>query len=313
MNICIACGSDKNRIIFDMIREEKRDVFRCDSCGFVWLGKSKDNSLMKTAEYYNSDEYISKCYETTWGFDERKDKRKKSLANSIRDIAAIIKGENISSCLEVGASVGAVAEGLMEVLPDIYLYGVELNRAEADYLAGILGGKNVFYTLKDALATGKKFDMVYGIHVFEHFEYPLKELEIIRLLLKPRGILFLEMPNHDDYYIHALSGQKREKYMEFMYHKAHPFYYNKKSFSAIIKKTDFSIEYINTRQDYPIVNFFHWLLNGGPQKNISDATSLGVEKENSIAWQLMNKLDEDFRNFIEKSGYGCSLVCLLKA
>lgn len=311
MNICEVCGDEKSRIIFDRIREGRRNVFRCDSCGLVWLGETKDN--LKTEEYYNSDEYVSKCYESAWSFDERKERRKKSLANSISDIASLIKGENISSCLEIGASVGAVAEGLTDDLPEVNLYGVELNRAEADYLAGIIGGENVFYTLEDAVATGKKFDMVYGIHVFEHFEHPLKELEIIRLLLKPGGFLFLEMPNHDDFYIHALPEEKKKKYMEFMYHKAHPFYYNRKSFSSIINKSNYSVEYVKTRQDYPIVNFFHWLLNGMPQKNISDATFLGVEKENGDAWQLMNKLDENFRDFIERTGYGCSLVCLLKA
>lgn len=310
---CIVCDGDNYQLIFKKIREGKREVFRCNGCGFVWLAPEDETDSLESSVYYNTDAYASKCYEPGWGFDERKEKRKKSLAASIQELAGIIREKKIFSCLEVGASVGSVIEGLKENVSGINVAAVELNRMEAEYLAISIGNENVYYTLEEACESNEKYDLVYGIHVFEHFQNPLKELRLIHQLLKTDGHFYLEMPNHDDFYLHTLNGNELENYRQFMYHKAHPYYYNRESFYRFIAKTDFLIEFVKTRQDYPLTNFFHWLIKGSPQRNISVATSMGVRSDNNNAMQLISELDRRFRVSLETNGQGCSLVCLLKA
>jgi len=312
MSFCIACDCNNYQLIFEKIREGKREVFRCRECGFVWLGPEDEADLFDTNSYYNTDAYASKCFEPGWGFDERKEHRKKSLASCINELAGIIREKGIISCLEVGASVGSVIEGLKEYVPTINISAIELNKVEANHLANIILNENVYYTFEEACSANKKYDLIYGIHVFEHFQNPLKKLELIHDLLNPGGYFYLEMPNHDDFYLHNLGGNKLENYKQFMYHKAHPFYYNRESFTRLIAKTNFLIEFIKTRQDYSLTNFFHWLVKGSPQKNISAATSLRIKLQDNNAWVLFSELDGRFRKFLEKNGQGCSLVCLLK-
>lgn len=254
---CAVCGELSHGQIFDRIREEMRAVLRCDACGFVWLARQAAEQGGTTEEYYNSEEYVSRCYEVEWDFDDRKQRRKESLSATIDEISRLIREKGIRSCLEVGASVGAVIEGLAELGSEASVQGVELNAREAEYLAATLGEDMVYLRLDDPSLEKEAFGLVYGIHVFEHFEDPLEELARIHFLLKPGGYLYLELPNHDDFYVHALQGANQENYKEFMYHAAHPYYYSRDSLTRVLQAAGFTPESLKTRQDYPVTNFFH--------------------------------------------------------
>lgn len=75
------------------------------------------------------------------------------------------------------------------------------------------------YIVKSSLGDFEEtFDVITMFHVFEHLKNPGKWLDEIARALKPRGILFIEVPNANDV---LLSFYESEAFADFTYWSAH--------------------------------------------------------------------------------------------
>ena len=79
-------------------------------------------------------------------------------------------------------------------------------------------------------------------------------------MLKPGGRLLLSTPNADDWLIAMLPGV----YDRFFYRKAHRWYFNGESLSALAGNAGFEVAELRYKQRFDISNALHWLRDGRP-------------------------------------------------
>jgi SAM-dependent methyltransferase len=101
-----------------------------------------------------------------------------------------------ASVLEIGCATGELAAAVREALPLDRYEAIELSPAGESARPRV----DALHTrpLRDLLAegfAGDRFDVVLMSHVLEHLEDPAAEIAAIGTVLKPGGILFLEVPN----------------------------------------------------------------------------------------------------------------------
>ena len=292
---CIICGSDAHVEISSRIREGNYKVLECSCCSFVFLQGYDGIDYL--------EDYGSLTCNSEWSQYDAMIKRSESLSRFNSIVANLInyKNSNIQDCniLELGAGIGASIYGLKELVAGVDIDCIELNRNDTEFLQEQLGVK-VFNNLS---GLEKKYDVIYGHHVFEHFIDPKAILDEIYSITYEDSVVYFSLPNFDDYYRSTLNSQERDKYLEFNFHLAHPYYYTANTFSRLIEDTAWQIESIDTIQDYSIVNYFNWYINGEKSKDIEAGTKVD---------DRIRLLNDDFIQTIEKSSMGNNLSVVLK-
>ncbi len=100
--------------------------------------------------------------------------------------------------LDIGCGKGAFLRAFKSRLPQWQCAGVEPSREEAA-LARQDGAIEVYEGMFGAVALEpESFDLVSIMHVLEHVRRPSETLDQIRSVLKPGGLLFIEVPNTSD-------------------------------------------------------------------------------------------------------------------
>lgn len=95
--------------------------------------------------------------------------------------------------LDVGCGTGAALRTLAHELPGWEFYGSELSDRSLPQLRQIPGFVELFTSTLDAIE--HSFDVVTIIHALEHFVDPLQMMEQVRKLLKPNGVLLIQVPD----------------------------------------------------------------------------------------------------------------------
>ena len=293
LDICIVCGSASNKIISTEIREGPHNVLKCNDCHFIFL---QDYQAIDYSSSYGS--YLSS---QAWSEEDKVIKRSESLKRFNNEVADLIIDKNNCKVLEIGAGNGSSIYGLDKLIGFKEIDCVELNMDDQSYLEKKFNVK-VFSNISDL---EKKYDVIYGHHVFEHFLNPLDVLDEIDRVSSEDCKLYFSLPNFNDYYSHVLNSEQRDKYLIFNYHLAHPYYYTVETFSNLTKKNEcaWEIIQISTVQDYSIVNFFNWYINGSRSKNIESGTKVNKNIEN---------LNNTFIDMIEKMHQGNNISVTLQ-
>jgi hypothetical protein len=259
---CIICDNLSNSIMSTKIREGNHDVLQCDDCGFVFLRNYQE------LDYSNN--YNSLVFSEEMSQEEKVIVRSETLKrfNKIVTDLCLTMSSNVK-ILEIGSGVGASVYGISKLIPNIDIDCVEMNEQDRVYLSKEFSVR--VYESIDDIDT-KKYNIIFGHHVFEHFIDPYEMLNKISAVATDSCKLYLSLPNYNDFYNTTLNDEMHKKYLEFNYHLAHPYYYALKTFSKLIDKTSWEIEDITTIQDYSIVNYFNWYINGERSKDIYSGT-----------------------------------------
>jgi len=292
---CMICGSKSHVEVTDRVREGKYKVLRCTDCEFIFLKNYKD------IDY--SSNYGSLTLSDNWSKNDAVLKRSKSLKRFNIIVADLInrKKSKDQECnvMELGAGNGASIYGINKICGKINIDCVELNKNDAVFL------KNRFNVevYDNIFQAEKKYDIIYGHHVFEHFTNPRNTLDELSEVARNDCKIYLSLPNFNDFYYNSLNKIEKSKYLEFNFHLAHPYYYTIDTFSKLINTTQWRIDSISTIQDYSIVNYFNWYINGTRSKNIEEGTK--VDKN-------IMPINDSFISFVEENKMGNNLSVILK-
>ena len=289
---CIICGSWSNLIISAKIREKNHNVLKCEDCGFVFLSNYEE------LDYSNN--YKSLVFSEGMSREDQIIMRSETLQrfNQIVSDLCLARTKNVK-ILEIGAGGGASIYSLRELIPNLKIDCVELNDHDRDYINKAFDVCS--YRSIDDL--NKKYDIIFGHHVFEHFLDPVNMLNKLATVSTTNTQIYFSFPNFNDFYNATLNNKERRKYLEFNYHLAHPYYYTKETFTKLVNKSSWEIESFNTIQDYSIVNYFNWYINGKRSKNIADGT---------IVNDNISELNKSFIELVEKTGFGNNISVILK-
>lgn len=204
----------------------------CNVCGLVQVNPRPSEEGVR---YFYANEY-RKFYQGVSTPDEdyihqnHKYERMKYLVSYIKNFAEFCESVNI---LDIGCSEGAFFSVLRQEGFLGSLYGVELNSSFANY-ASINNGAYVLPSIEEFHTP---CDLITLNHVFEHLLKPADFLREIKRLLKQDGIIFIDVPDVEEYQSIA------------DLHIAHLFHYSIKTLTSLLEISGYKI--INCEKHQP--------------------------------------------------------------
>ncbi len=207
---CLICGSKQK--VFSKVKHFT--IYKCTNCGFgTTNGASVQNSDYHRDQIYIEEENLFKNI-----FQKRANK-----------IAKVISGGKI---LEIGCSTGLLLSLLAE--KGFEVFGVEISEKAAT--AAKEKGLKVYQQKFEKIEFSENFDGIIFNHTLEHIEEPIKALKKASSLLKPKGFLYIDLPNFD-----SLTAKLFKKRWPLLLPEEHLWHFSLKSLEIIFKQLDFKI------------------------------------------------------------------------
>ena len=238
-NPCSVCGGTDVSILANHSRSGKslRTVI-CKDCGLVW----SDPLPHDTRSYYENDYRVE--YKGTFTPKPKHILRAGKVALSRRKLLGnwIAKPKKI---LDVGTGGGEFAYLLQTLGHEVN--GVEPNKGYAEYSKQQYGLNVQTCFIQDINQPDESFDLITIWHVLEHTENPCEVLTKLYSLLKPKGILVVEVPT-----IEATCQSPKSTF-----HEAHIFNFNLATLRKLGEKVGFSeVEHKISQDGANITVFF---------------------------------------------------------
>ncbi|MBA3029873.1 MAG: class I SAM-dependent methyltransferase [Desulfobacteraceae bacterium] len=209
----------------------------CKSCGLI--------STSPVIDQQSSDLYYRKFYHPIH-FDLNFSSHKTALyaqgqgEKIFRFVHPLLEDVKQLKILEVGMGTGSVLlefkNAAFQSGIDVNELGTELNQeciraAEKNGIAGLYGSFN------EVIRQNMQFDLVILSHVFEHFVDLPAELEKLTKILKPSGLVYVEVPG-------VMSLHKKSEYdfdyLMYVTH-AHNYHFNLTSLTQIFNLSGFEL------------------------------------------------------------------------
>lgn len=215
---CNLCGSQQASLLSNRSRSGRalRTVI-CARCGLVW----SDPFPHDPRRFYESDYRIS--YKGTYSPRPKHVLRAGRIAMSrYRRMQGLLSAPCVA--LDVGTAGGEFAYLLQTLGHDVH--GIEPNKGYAEYSIREYGLKVQSGFIQEAVFANEAFDTITLWHVLEHTEDPYAVLVKLHSLLKPSGVLVIEVPN-----IEATCQSPKSTF-----HEAHLFNFNVKTLNKLAEK-----------------------------------------------------------------------------
>lgn len=240
---CVLCGgtgfrrwAEAERI--SRIEGTGRRVVTCESCGL-----SRLEPLPTAAEleaFYASDDYldlyserpdidyVAGNVEAAPFVDERLMRLRESLGGqvgSILDVGAA-RGAFLARARSYGWRVEGLELSAKGVAAAREQHGIELRQT----------------TLEKAGFAGESFDAVHMSHVLEHVADPLATVREIARVLKPGGVMILEVPNEFiDLFDSVQAVVQRKERDAYVVVSPHVYFFNPQSLPALVRAAGFDV------------------------------------------------------------------------
>lgn len=312
MTVCEICGSRDFSVIAIEIREGPGVISQCSQCGLVIQDITQNKDELQ--RYYN-EEY-QKTNSLVAG---REQTPREHFEDRIRTLDGIM--EKLRSHLKTDMSVLEVGCGSGELLHLIKPYvksvtGVEMHKGFVDFMNSELGIEAYAQDVNVVDFHGRTFDLVISIMTIDHLSNPAETLLTMKRLLSEGGTMYIELPNREEALNYYLPEPNREKFNKFFWHRAHNFYFTKKTLEMLMSKIGLQCE-IACRHEYTLFNFLNWYFTGGPQSSFVQATTgKGFFRGESTFETAMNGMFEEmegrFHKILVDTFRGDTLCCVAR-
>ncbi|MDP1607547.1 MAG: class I SAM-dependent methyltransferase [Rhodocyclaceae bacterium] len=193
----------------------------CAKCGLVWSDPLPHNPR----DFYEDDYRVS--YKGTYSPKPKHIVRAGNVALSrYRKIEQLLSKP--LTILDVGSGGGEFSYLLQTLGHDVK--GIEPNKGYAEYSIREYGLNVQVGFVQDVMLQEESFDLITIWHVLEHTENPFEVLVKLHALLKPQGILVIEVPN-----IEATCQSPKSTF-----HEAHIFNFNIATLQRLAEKAGFT-------------------------------------------------------------------------
>lgn len=243
---CYMCGGRGGEKI---LVDPPFEVLKCEHCGFVYVTPRVPDShlhLIYQTEYFKS--HSAKDF----GYSDYLEDKKGYLKTFRKKAAIVGKHADGGRCLEVGSAAGFFLEAMRERGFDVH--GVEVSEYAANFSREEFGLDSVFNgKLEDADLPEKSFDVVAMWDVIEHLADPIRELQRIRGLMKPDGVMVLQTQNPEHWFAKLLGTKWQHfKQLEHVYH------FSPKTITEALNRGGFDVVSVDNRGagKYISIDFF---------------------------------------------------------
>ena len=260
---CPLCEiADRSEVVTETVRDDPLNRFkilRCHACGHLFLfphpTASEDKAfydadlqarnLMK--QFSNNSAEITEAELSHW--QKRKsidtDRRMDWLANLIH------VGEQI---IDVGCGYGVFVDAATK--RGYQAIGIDPSKIRVERAGISLQGRFIHGDLDEGFVTEgrERFSAVTLFHVLEHIREPVFMLQKCFELVKPGGVLLIEVPNVDDELL-----EYNHEYRSFHYQRSHYNYFNASGLKLAFDRSGIKQFSVSGVQRYGLRNLIHWL------------------------------------------------------
>ncbi len=197
-------------------------LFRCAACGLKFQDAIPDEAALSAL-------YDAAYYEEI--YPERHFEEQKRLFGHRLAWLEAMAGPGRLDILEIGSGRGVFLEAALE--RGHAVTGQDLSGEAVRGIRERLGVPALEGPLEDLDLSAGSFDLVHMNHVLEHIPDPLTTLIRIRRLLRPGGLLYVEVPRQSNL-LNRLSGIMAGKEFGFTYHPGHLYLFSPASLRRLL-------------------------------------------------------------------------------
>ena len=285
-NKCMICDHDKFDFIHSLRDDTSRNAFQCNRCGFIQIQplptEEEDEEFYKNGLMYGNTLNHSELYKNNLNIAERMRSWSEYQA---RKLSPFLHED--WKILEIGSAFGWLVEFLHNKGYDIE--GLEINGDYRDIYRERTGKElfsfDILEDSKDIREREEAYDCLLLFHVLEHIRNPVGFVNSATKLLKPGGIIYIDVPNNDDYMMKI-----NKEYEAFHYVRAHLSYFSPKTLAKLLKMCNYNNIQIIGNQIYSLENASHWLNNNMPFRDYHQ-----IDMHESLQW-----INQIYKEGIEK-------------
>lgn len=286
---CYLCGLRDLSRLTTQLRNGPGVVLHCDACD---IGMLQDKASDNLKEYYDGE--YRKCYgpklDLPLSYAEIFESYVHYQTQRVRLLRPWLNpGMRL---LEVGCSTGHFLYNIKDLVGEVV--GVDYDSGAAEFAGRTCRCITFGCALDEAGLTPASFDVICAIQTMEHVEDPIGFAVMLGKYLKPKGIVYIEVPSLLD---PLLSVYDNFSYRNFYFHGAHLFYFTPRSLMTVMNRASFTGEVYFT-QDYNFLNHLHWILVGRPQPTCHDGLS---SPKLPIANEVEPELQKELQTWVEEA------------
>lgn len=250
---CPVSGGTSKQCLWSPIRGSVRDVpgvgvKQCQTCQLV----THTSDLRNQVNYERGS-----MHEWSAGYGELNlEKPETDIDRRMEALKILSESYKVETVLDFGCGSGEMLRAMSAFYTASGIEPDQQAREKAQDFGNVIWDSAV-----DAVNVGEKYDLVTLFHVVEHLYQPFVELERIKSLLRPGGILVVETPNANDA---LLTVYGSEAFQQFTYWSHHPMLHSSSSLKSLLVNTGFSILEDGGVQRYNLANHLYWLSTGKP-------------------------------------------------
>ncbi len=247
---CEICGHDKLKLFEVYPRWHNLEIVKCKNCGYVFTRQIPDAEEYKKL-YENFHQIELSPTSDLKRFDAAKfAQKKKSYQQIMRSVKKFALPE-AANILEIGCYLGGFLDYARQL--GFTTFGCEINPYYVDYVTE--KGHTCYWGEIDQLHLRKNFfDVVVLQEVLEHLPRPVEFLTFITDILRPGGLIVVEIPNMS---FHYWKGKLEKNIVSkiFPHHpvsglipRYHLNHFSVRSLKNLFRKTGGEIEQIQIRR-----------------------------------------------------------------
>ena len=215
---CDICGSDEKTMFYESHPYSAGPLVKCVKCGLVYV-----SPRIKGKQKYE-DEEIEETYlqELKWKVAVFKERMK-----------IITKYVCKGRLLDIGCYTGDFLN--MAKHDGWHCFGIEPSVSLSQYVRGKYDIEVFHEFLENVKFETNFFDVVTMFHVLEHLDSPTRQLEEIHRILRPGGILVIEVPNVENWI------RRLRKNTSWTFNRQHYYHFSYATLQKMLEKGGFSL------------------------------------------------------------------------
>jgi 2-polyprenyl-3-methyl-5-hydroxy-6-metoxy-1,4-benzoquinol methylase len=240
---CCVCGKDNTSYLFSPL-ESAGPVVKCKQCGFTYVNpiESTKTLIQEGPVLGGRPDFLLtstniKDIEGSWEqpvierFLQELPMKILNANDALKHLNEFIR--HPGTILDVGCFCGVFLNTAKHA--GWQCYGLEPLVMPAIYARGYYNLTVKTDSLRGDIYPGEFFDTVTSFQVFEHLIRPDQEIRLIRNILKPGGLLMIEVPNIDTFMVKLL-GKKHRHFVQ-----DHISFFSAKTLSQLLVQHGFKV------------------------------------------------------------------------